>query len=159
MSEVKRYDLVYNSSFSDSDLEEHPTGDWVPFADYDKLEAENKRLREALENIIKHQRVVAGSLSFAADMTGASAIARAALQESGTGEPQTVTTSRDVQTPSGKEAKSETCRWWLEHRPSGTWMGRCGKEFTFGAEMEPEDAGWVYCPCGKPIEIVSEEDT
>lgn len=59
-----------------------PAGMRLVDADYcDKLEAENKRLREALENIIKHMEIVLGDMGRNGVVA---AIARAALHDTKT---------------------------------------------------------------------------
>jgi len=55
MSEVKRYEPEAHSySGAHATMELEDDGDWVAYSDYEKLEAENNRLREALESISKN---------------------------------------------------------------------------------------------------------
>ena len=52
MSEVKRYEPEAHSySGAHATMELEDDGDWVAYSDYEKLQAENKRLREALEEL------------------------------------------------------------------------------------------------------------
>jgi hypothetical protein len=119
----------------------------------DHLEAENKRLRMTLTNIAdSHGPEALPGINELAMM------AHIALQESGTesnypaGEPQTVTTSRDVQTSGGEE-----CVWSRFRANYQTECGHYLESYNGFGESDIGDRG-DYCRyCGRKIRI--EEDT